>query len=84
MTIIAITDDVPGAAASPAEESLLAGSKHPLHITALSLVGGGGPGPLVVHRRLLNIPLLILLLDPSSASPPHADSVPSVPLWRQG
>ena len=60
--LVVVFDDVSGAAFAPAAERSWVGSIHRPHGAALSLVGGGGPGPLTTHRRDLRSHLLLLLL----------------------
>ena len=67
MALVFISDDVPSDAATPAAEGSWAGSRHPIHGSALYLVGGGVPGSLAAHIRALKSPLLLLLLLPNSS-----------------
>ena len=88
LKVVIVTDDVPGTDASPAAEGLRKGRRHPQHSAALSLVCGGGPGTLPVHRKALKSLLLLLrlLLNPTVSLPPpnHADVVLFLPQWRIG
>ena len=76
--IIVVEDEVPGTSITLVVEGLRAGSRNPLHGTAPSLVGGGGPVPLAVQIRALKSPLLLLLdspvaylFPPPLTMPPH-------------
>ena len=72
MSLVFFPDDVPGAYAAPVAEGSWAGRRHSLHGAALSLVGSVVPRPLALQRRVLNIPLLLILLFrnyPASPSP---------------
>ena len=85
--LASVANYIPGAAAAPSVEGSQAGGRHPPHRSALYLVSGGIPGPLVVQSRVLKSPLflLLLLLNYSVAYPSPRDNVVlSVPRRWQG
>ena len=74
-----VSNDVPAAASAPATEGSQEARRHPLHGTALSLVGGDITETFAPLRRALKPPLL--LLD-STVPPPSAPPSPVLMLSR--
>ena len=63
MALVIVANDIPSAGAALPVERLRTGRIYPLNGSLLSLVGSGGPGPLVAQRRDLKSLLLLILLN---------------------
>ena len=75
LELVVVADYVHGTAAALAAEGLWEGRTHPPNSYALSLVGGGVPGPLADQRRSKHITLLLLLILNPLVDPPPLPTI---------